>query len=51
MRGDSLRAGAIAAAKNILTPIVVAERVMEDTQHVLIAGMGGGGEDKKNALK
>ena len=40
MEGGSLRAGAVAAVKNIPNPITLARKVMELTEHVLIVGEG-----------
>lgn len=40
MEGNSLRAGAVAAAQGIKNPIKLARRVMEDGRHVLLAGEG-----------
>ena len=40
MHGPSCRAGAVAALRNIKTPSLVAQRVMERTDHVLIVGEG-----------
>jgi beta-aspartyl-peptidase (threonine type) len=40
MDGDSLRAGAVAAVRNIKNPVQLARRIMEDGRHVLLAGEG-----------
>jgi beta-aspartyl-peptidase (threonine type) len=40
MDGKSLKAGAIAAAKNVKSPIKLARKVMEETDHILIVGSG-----------
>jgi L-asparaginase / beta-aspartyl-peptidase len=40
MEGQSLRAGAVAAAAGIKNPIKLARRVMEDERHVMLAGEG-----------
>lgn len=40
MDGHTLRAGAVAAVKNIKNPIKLARLVMERTEHVLLAGLG-----------
>src|SRR5262245_32234378 len=40
MEGQSLRAGAVAAASGIRNPIKLARRVMEDGRHVMLAGDG-----------
>ncbi|MGI0078830.1 MAG: isoaspartyl peptidase/L-asparaginase family protein [Nitrososphaerales archaeon] len=40
MDGKNLRAGAVAAAQNLKSPIAVARKVMEETDHILLAGRG-----------
>ena len=40
MRGDTLGCGAVASLENILHPVSVARRVMEQTPHVLLVGPG-----------
>ena len=40
MEGSTLRAGAVAALREIATPISVARKVMEHTRHVMLAGEG-----------
>jgi beta-aspartyl-peptidase (threonine type) len=40
MEGETLRAGAVAAARNLASPILVARKVMEETDHILLAGPG-----------
>ena len=40
MEGKNLRAGAVAAAQNLKSPIAVARKVMEETDHILLAGRG-----------
>ena len=40
MDGHKLRAGAVAFVKNIRNPVKLARRVMERTEHVLLAGEG-----------
>ena len=40
MDGKELKGGAIAAAKNIKSPIKLARKVMEETDHILIVGSG-----------
>ena len=40
MEGATLRAGAVAAVTGIKNPIKLARRVMEDGQHVMLAGEG-----------
>ena len=41
MHGPTHRAGAVAALRNIKNPSKVAQRVMEQTDHVLLVGEGG----------
>jgi len=41
MRGDNLKAGAVAGIKNIKNPISLARKIMEETEHVLIISEGG----------
>jgi beta-aspartyl-peptidase (threonine type) len=40
MDGSSLRCGAVAVVKDVKNPVLLARRVMERTQHVLLAGPG-----------
>lgn len=40
MRGSTLAAGAVAALRRIKNPIALARKVMEETDHVLLAGEG-----------
>lgn len=40
MDGRTMAAGAVAALRNFLNPIRVARRVMEETEHILLAGEG-----------
>lgn len=40
MEGEGLRCGAVAALKRVRNPVRVARRVMEQTDHVLLAGEG-----------
>ncbi len=40
MDGASLRAGSVAAVRNILHPVTLARRVMELTDHVMLVGEG-----------
>jgi beta-aspartyl-peptidase (threonine type) len=40
MAGNGQRAGAVACVKNVRNPVKLARRVMEDTDHVLLAGEG-----------
>lgn len=40
MNGSDLRAGAVAGVQNVKNPISLARKVMENSNHVLISGMG-----------
>lgn len=40
MNGATLRAGAVAAVKHVRNPIALARKVMEESDHVLLVGMG-----------
>jgi isoaspartyl peptidase/L-asparaginase-like protein (Ntn-hydrolase superfamily) len=40
MEGHTLRSGAVAAMRNVLSPIETARAVMEKTPHVMLAGRG-----------
>ena len=40
MEGHSLRSGAVAAIRNVQSPVEVARAVMETTPHVMLAGRG-----------
>lgn len=40
MRGSTLAAGAVATLRGVKNPIAVARKVMEETDHVLLAGEG-----------
>lgn len=40
MCGKSLRAGAVASVQNVKNPILLARRVMDSSNHVLISGLG-----------
>lgn len=40
MVGDGLRAGGVAALQRVRNPVLVARKVMEETDHVLLAGQG-----------
>ena len=40
MSGKDLRAGAIAAVQNVKNPITLARTIMEESEHVLLVGMG-----------
>ncbi len=40
MRGDNLKAGAVAGVKNIKNPISLARKIMEETEHILISNEG-----------
>ncbi|MDG6996925.1 MAG: isoaspartyl peptidase/L-asparaginase [Nitrososphaerota archaeon] len=49
MEGKNLKSGAVAAARNLSNPILVARKVMEETDHILLAGRGA--EDFAKAFK
>lgn len=40
MRGDDLNAGAVAGVKQVKNPILAAEKVMDESEHVMFAGSG-----------
>ena len=40
MEGKTYRAGAVAAVQNVKNPISLARRIMEESEHVLLVGMG-----------
>lgn len=40
MNGADLRAGAVAGVQNVKNPVTLARRVMEQSNHVLISGLG-----------
>ena len=40
MCGENLKAGAVAFVKNVINPIKLARLVMENTEHILLAGRG-----------
>ncbi len=40
MDGSTFRAGAVAAVQNIRHPITLARKVMEESEHVMLVGMG-----------
>jgi beta-aspartyl-peptidase (threonine type) len=40
MEGKTLRAGAVAAVQNVRNPIVLARKIKEESEHVLLVGMG-----------
>ncbi|MBK9319807.1 MAG: isoaspartyl peptidase/L-asparaginase [Bacteroidetes bacterium] len=40
MRGDTLDAGAVAGVKGIKNPVVLARAVMEQSEHVMLSGLG-----------
>jgi Asparaginase len=40
MDGRTLKAGAVAAVKNVRSPIKLARKIMEETDHILIVGSG-----------
>lgn len=40
MCGESLRAGAVASVQNVKNPVLLARRVMDSSDHVLVSGLG-----------
>lgn len=40
MNGKNFRAGAIAAVQNVKNPITLARKIMEESEHILLVGMG-----------
>jgi len=40
MDGRTLKAGAVASVQNVLNPICLARKIMEESEHVLLVGMG-----------
>lgn len=42
MDGRTLRAGAVAAVQNVRNPVLLARKVMEESEHVLLVGAGAG---------
>ncbi len=40
MDGKTMRAGAVASVQNIRNPITAARKIMEESEHVLLVGMG-----------
>lgn len=40
MNGSDLRAGAVAGVQNVKNPVLLARRVMDNSEHVLISGLG-----------
>jgi len=40
MEGEHLKAGAVAALRNVKNPVSVARKIMEETHHVLLVGEG-----------
>jgi len=51
MDGSSLRAGAIAAVQHVRNPIVLARKVMEESEHILLVGMGATRFAREHGLK
>lgn len=40
MNGKTLRAGAIAAVQNVRNPIALARKIMDESEHILLVGIG-----------
>lgn len=51
MDGRDLRAGAIAAVQHVRNPIVLARKVMEESEHILLVGMGATRFAREHGLK
>lgn len=51
MDGKNLRAGAIAAVQHVRNPIVLARKVMEESEHILLVGMGATRFAREHGLK
>ena len=51
MNGKTFRAGAIAAVQNIKNPICLARKIMEQSEHILLVGMGATRFARENGIK
>lgn len=51
MNGASFRAGAVAAVQNIPHPITLARAIMEQSEHVLLVGMGASRFAREHKIK
>jgi L-asparaginase / beta-aspartyl-peptidase len=51
MDGRNLRAGAIAAVQHVRNPIVLARKVMEESEHIFLVGMGATRFAREHGLK
>jgi len=51
MEGAGLRAGAVAAVKNVKNPISLARAIMERSEHVLLVGMGATRFARENGIE
>jgi beta-aspartyl-peptidase (threonine type) len=51
MDGRTFRAGAVAAVQNIRNPIRLARKIMEESEHVLLVGMGATRFARENGIK
>jgi beta-aspartyl-peptidase (threonine type) len=51
MSGKRCRAGAIAAVQNVKNPISLARKIMEESEHVLLVGMGATRFAREHGIK
>ena len=51
MNGKTFRCGAVAAVKNIKNPISLARAVMDESEHILLTGLGANRFAKEHGLK
>jgi beta-aspartyl-peptidase (threonine type) len=51
MDGRTIRAGAVAAVQHIKNPIRLARKIMEESEHVLLVGMGATRFARENGIK
>jgi beta-aspartyl-peptidase (threonine type) len=51
MSGKGFRAGAIAAVQNVKNPISLARKIMEESEHILLVGMGATRFAREHGIK
>jgi beta-aspartyl-peptidase (threonine type) len=51
MDGSTFKAGAVAAVQNIRHPITLARKVMEESEHVMLVGMGASRFAREHGIK
>ncbi len=51
MNGKTFRAGAIAAVQNVKNPITLARKIMEESEHILLVGMGATRFAREHGIK